>query len=680
MKLLGSPISQGEWKKHHSIVEINQAHDDPEAIYVDAEPDNALTFESLVSLFNDIQRELDFSWSVLGEVYGRYEPLNELGITIRRIRSSLDNLNDFLETKRPKYIPKVLRFRTADSEMMELLIAPLYGDKPEVGIRELMQNAIDACAELNDLVVKQKIEIDNTQDDGVSIKIFDVSDNEGQIVIEDYGIGMTLDTVENYFLNIGASFRNSDRWKKDHETLGHSNVYRTGRFGIGLLAAFLLGDEIHVETRHVTLDSNQGLKFSCKKGSKAITVSNIDAHVGTKITINLNKKVKDRLVKKSSEWDWFSLQEPRVIRSIIGNKETILAQSRIVPATDSVLDHNDWHRTKAAGFDDVIWTYEKVGKRTGYSNDYAKLICNGIIITDSLYLDDFSISEKIGCIRAKTPSIVVFDQDGRMPINLERSSLVGRTLPFHEEIARDLSKYIAVSMLEYCRNLSCSITQSLISDLFGMSIKGLGWDRYANDEEVCKLIITENSLLPMDFDLISKAKIETLYIDATNIGKGQGAWSSSEFKKNCSNYLAINYISHTKGNRSSWVRTYFELNYRNGISALPIEGRRILIKKSDVSDIVSPGYVPKTFWNRLMVEWENNDWCLMSIGQVPELEMDIEKLSGDLDESHSFGVIFCYLKWNSHNNENNKDEISLFAKSWLENNNSCAGYTKFQDR
>ena len=56
-----------------------------------------------------------------------------------------------------------------------------------------------------------------------------------RIVIEDFGVGMSADVVDKYLLNIGASFRRSDIWRKNHESSGHSTVHRTGRFGIGLL-------------------------------------------------------------------------------------------------------------------------------------------------------------------------------------------------------------------------------------------------------------------------------------------------------------------------------------------------------------------------------------------------------------------------------------------------------------
>ena len=337
VKSLISPISKGEWKKHDAILEINHADEDPEALFIDAEPQDAILFEDLRWLFTDIQRELDEVWAVLGEVYGRYDKMANLGINIRRLRSSLDDINEYTRNKKPEFIPKVLKFRTADSEMMELLIAPLYGNKPEIGIRELVQNSVDACLELEDISKKQqKIVIEKPEDFDVCVSVIEHGDY-GEVIVEDYGVGMTLDIIENYFLNIGASFRNSDRWKKTHETEGSSDIHRTGRFGIGLLAAYLLGDELEVETRHISCPENEGLKFRCSRGSKFVTISHTDCHVGTKVSIKTSKNIVCNLSENPKSWDWYCLSVPKVKRSLIkvndsNEKHTkFLEQNIVVP-------------------------------------------------------------------------------------------------------------------------------------------------------------------------------------------------------------------------------------------------------------------------------------------------------------------------------------------------------------
>ncbi|TMO71770.1 hypothetical protein CWC17_16025 [Pseudoalteromonas sp. S3785] len=670
LKTLISPTSIGEWKKHNSIIGIHQEHDDPEAIYVDAEPTDAITYEELKKLFTGIQSELDLSWSVLGEVYGKSEHLKNFAIKIRRIRSSLDSFDEFIVNKKPKYIPKVLSFKTADSEMMELLIAPLYGDKPEIGIRELVQNAIDACSELKDTQIKNGRLIKSKSNFDVSITIYD-EDGNSKIVIEDYGIGMTLDVIENYFLNIGASFRNSDRWKKDHETDGHSNVYRTGRFGIGLLAAYLLGEELKVETRHISQPADKALQFNCRKGGNSIVVSHVEFHVGTRITIKINDTVRDELIEDEELWDWFSLSTPKVIRKVIeGSEEIHLEQNRAVPNSGSNIDDTPWNRTVAEGYDDILWTYDRIkGQRSRRRGSH--LICNGIIITDGLYLRDFDISDNMGFIDIDTPSINVFDQGGRLPINLERSDLVGNSLPFQEEISKDLSHYLAKNIISFIKSVGpISLGKSLISELANMSINGLKKTTSYHSFDVCKLLIMDSKLIPLDYDLISSMKVNDIYIDAVNFGKNRGSFTSSEFVEKCNSYISVHDITDSKASRSSFIRTFFEhqehyWTSKSSIAALPICGRRILIKKSDIEEVVAPGYVPKTFWNRLDCEWSNEKWALMAFGSTPEIDLDLEKITNELNKTKSFGFICCYLDWNE---SDESDEPSIFSQAWLNEN------------
>lgn len=77
--------------------------------------------------------------------------LREFGITLRRVRSNLDSEEEFLAKQKPKYFPIHAAFDTAGASLLKLLIRPLYGDRPEIGIRELMQNSLDAVRELGRL-------------------------------------------------------------------------------------------------------------------------------------------------------------------------------------------------------------------------------------------------------------------------------------------------------------------------------------------------------------------------------------------------------------------------------------------------------------------------------------------------------------------------------------------------
>jgi molecular chaperone HtpG len=292
VRRLVSPISQGEWKVHSSVRNITTAVDDPEAVYIDAAPQDIQSFLRLREWIQGIQAELDLSWAVLGEVYGRYsqERLDNLGLKLRRMRSSIDDTESF--SKSVGYVPARITFEAANPDLLKLLVGPLYGDDAAIGLRELIQNAIDAVRELDELL-NHRPELKSVerrqQDADVVVTIACDKDYfPTAITIADRGIGMNLDVVENYFLKAGASFRRSDAWRKQFEDeAGRSTVLRSGRFGIGALAAFLLGNTIEVTTRHIESDVDHGLCFSASLDDPAIPLAWVRAPAGTEIRIGL---------------------------------------------------------------------------------------------------------------------------------------------------------------------------------------------------------------------------------------------------------------------------------------------------------------------------------------------------------------------------------------------------------
>ena len=71
--------------------------------------------------------------------------LDQLGLAIRRVDS---NLQSPAYQQRLPYVPRRTGF-SADPNLLTLLVEPLYGKYPNVGVRELVQNAADAVRELH---------------------------------------------------------------------------------------------------------------------------------------------------------------------------------------------------------------------------------------------------------------------------------------------------------------------------------------------------------------------------------------------------------------------------------------------------------------------------------------------------------------------------------------------------
>jgi hypothetical protein len=278
-----SPVSNKEWRVHRSVVNITRTHDDPESILIDATPTNVGDFLRIKRWLMDIQNELDKSWAILGELYGRYSDsgLDNLKIAIRRVRSPVlsgDKKYDFLTEE--------VRFRVAESEMLLLLLAPLYGDHPGYGIRELLQNAHDAVQEAVFLKAA------HLRSQEPSVKVFvNFADGASYVEVKDNGVGMISSVVTNYFLNAGASFRSSYEWKRKFvEPDGKSAIVRSGRFGVGVLAAFLVGEKINVRTRHYLADEEDGLTFEAILDQREIEIRRCKYQIGTSIKIDVAKE------------------------------------------------------------------------------------------------------------------------------------------------------------------------------------------------------------------------------------------------------------------------------------------------------------------------------------------------------------------------------------------------------
>lgn len=428
VRRLRSPYSQREWNAHHAIRDIRNTHEDPEAIYVDAAPSDVSTYLKIKDLLAGIQGELDASWAVLGEVYGRF--LSGLTLTLRRVRSNLDDEAAFAKTV--NYVPCRAAFETADADLLKLLIGPLYGDKPEIGVRELMQNAVDAVRELEEYR-KQRPDlgsIDLTEQEAdVVISVDKDADGSHWLTVSDRGIGMTVETVRGYFLKAGASFRRSDAWRQRFEDKeGHSQVLRSGRFGVGALAAFLLGDGIHVTTRHVDTELKEDIEFYTTIDNDAIDIRRCYRPVGTTIRVQLTQQAAKWFLDPDhdSAWDWFSLPYPIVVRkNNLGYKRTI-RQHWSLPTAACVLPC-EWRRLLPTNYQEVHWTHS-----------YAPtLVCNGIRIPSeqphhqSVYKFDDSI-------HISKPSLSFFDSDGNLPLNLQRTAFIGGDADFSSMLRQDV--------------------------------------------------------------------------------------------------------------------------------------------------------------------------------------------------------------------------------------------------
>ncbi len=458
IRRLRSPFSSDEWLKHDAVRDIRLYEDDPEAYWVDVEPSKVKgvkTYLGLSRLFSSIQRELDHSWSVLGEVYGRGEH-NKLGLRIRRLRSSLDDREVF--ASRLEFVPVHATFRTEGGEVLKLMIRPLYDNDPAYAIRELTQNAIDACRERKDFEDQHPESPLELPDLGADVYITLKREEDGDLwlTIEDRGIGMNEDVIVNYFLKVGASFRKSEAWYRQHGgAKGEVRVVRSGRFGVGALTVFLLGDRVEVSTRHATEQRrNRGIRFSCELDDPEIELCWCTHNVGTKIRIRVTDERVIELLSRPSmwtSWDWYRLRWPSLQQDIDlpTTDEPIIVTGEPIPHDADPLPR-DWRRIRHAGFSDILcnWFWDQ------------RVACNGILLKEAnvvrVHKDHLwppaGMANKATPFFLFRPPISIIDPGARLPLNLRRTALVGR-LPFEREllqfVCRDILGLVLARLPEF---------------------------------------------------------------------------------------------------------------------------------------------------------------------------------------------------------------------------------------
>lgn len=139
------------------------------------------------------------------------------------------------------------------NQILKLLTGENLYDSPDVFVRELLQNSIDAT------LLRSKMD-SYFKPENSRIDFWEWIDREGNtwFRIDDRGTGMTLGMLQRYFLKVGNSYYNSKELKRDLQDHGSGNeFYGISQFGIGFLSCFLCADYAEVSTLYFDEEKNR---------------------------------------------------------------------------------------------------------------------------------------------------------------------------------------------------------------------------------------------------------------------------------------------------------------------------------------------------------------------------------------------------------------------------------------
>lgn len=152
-----------------------------------------------------------------------------------------------------------LQFTINDPDkIIDLLVSELYAGDPWVSLREAIQNARDANHAFEELPAGRRAKMSDDNYEPFIAVWFDGRD----YWVGDNGIGMDLGKIQNALLNIG----NSDK-EQSHKNLAIAPVISKkgfiGKYGIGVLAYFILAKNVHFYTRHFEASSTEWIHLTC---------------------------------------------------------------------------------------------------------------------------------------------------------------------------------------------------------------------------------------------------------------------------------------------------------------------------------------------------------------------------------------------------------------------------------
>ena len=431
---LTSPLSQEEWALNQCFkIDSSRCDSETKNYTINATPNTSSEYARLEKWLQEVQSELDQCWAILSEKY----PNSKLKLSIHRIKCTMyEKLN--YSNLSSRILPREVKV-TANPEIVKLMVEPLYGDDPSYGVRELLQNAVDACLE--------REQWEKNHGNSNYKGLVDVRIENGTFTITDNGMGMNEDVLLNYYLSAGASYRSSDAWMAANAPDGKSQVARTGRFGVGFLASFLLGNEVEVLTHH--RDDQMGYHFFFDQDSKPLDVKRlVQKEYGTTITIKLKPGVYDKLQKgldpkKEDSWYmWYAFDDPMVTYHFDG--KLVSSPHETIPR---IPDANcSWFRLDSKQYENYLWAYKKS----------QKFFCNGLYIPHYRQFRPVRMGADHG-LSLDAPSVSLMDPNGSLQVNLQRTSVL--TFPEESTLLQELYRYVIAGLLvsKWDYSLGCRI-------------------------------------------------------------------------------------------------------------------------------------------------------------------------------------------------------------------------------
>ena len=200
-----NPVSITEWNKHRSVEAWSISE---KLIQFHAKCKHPAVEASIHSFCNLIDIELSTCNNIIASMNEFNQSINreiQIKLPYKVDRSKIETKKDIFG--KPLYLFRETHFNLSKNQVIDLLMGTkLYGN-PEVALRELLQNSIDAC------LLRKALEKSWGNSYLPEIKVRYLQE-KGEDILEviDNGTGMDQDIIDSFYSKIGSSFYKSSEF------------------------------------------------------------------------------------------------------------------------------------------------------------------------------------------------------------------------------------------------------------------------------------------------------------------------------------------------------------------------------------------------------------------------------------------------------------------------------------
>ena len=170
-----------------------------------------------------------------------------------------------------------------DSENIFPIIKKWVYSDHDIFVRELVSNGCDAITKLKKLDMMGEYNL--SEDYKPQIHVV-VNPEEKTLKFIDNGIGMTAEEVEEYITQIAFSGATQFLEKYKDKTTEDDMI---GHFGLGFYSAFMVADEVHIDTLSYK-EGSTPVHWTCDGGTEYEMADGNKTEPGTEITLFLNEE------------------------------------------------------------------------------------------------------------------------------------------------------------------------------------------------------------------------------------------------------------------------------------------------------------------------------------------------------------------------------------------------------